>query len=70
MNSKIELSQQINYALSNYVLTDEVRSLLLDISNELEKDLSKEQKMQLWLKWASLFKDFAVVASNILKGPE
>jgi len=70
MQSKIDLKEQIQNALSNLEMTVEVRSLLLNIMNDLEKDLSNEQKFQLWLKWAGIVKDIAVVASKFIKGPE
>lgn len=70
MNSKIELKQQINYVLAQFEMSEEVRHLLISLNNDLEKDISECQKMQMWLKWVSLFKDLALVALNIYKESE
>lgn len=70
MNSKEELSQKINYVLTNFELSAEVKTLLLDLKDQLNKDLSSNEKFDLWIKFVSIFKDFAVIASNFIKGPE
>lgn len=70
MNSKIELKQQINYALTQFEMSEEVRHLLISLKNDLEKDISECQKMQMWLKWVSLFKDLTLVALNIYQKSE
>ncbi|WP_155845018.1 hypothetical protein [Chryseobacterium daeguense] len=70
MNSKIELSQKINYVLTHCDMPVEVKQLLLNIKDELNKDLNSDEKFDLWIKLISIFKDVAIVATNIIKGPE
>ncbi|MCY1662805.1 hypothetical protein [Chryseobacterium sp. SL1] len=70
MNSKIELKQQINYALAQFEMSEEIRNLLISINNDLEKDITENQKMQMWLKWVTVFKDLTLVALNIYKESE
>ncbi|MCS3533103.1 hypothetical protein M2373_004530 [Chryseobacterium sp. JUb7] len=70
MNSKIELSQQINYVLIHCEISVEVKQLLLNIKDELNKDLNSDERFDLWIKLISIFKDIALVATNFIKGPE
>lgn len=70
MNSKEELSQKINYVLTNCELSAEVKALLLDLKDQLNKDLSSNEKFDIWIKFVSIFKDFAIIASKFIKGPE
>ncbi|WP_164976672.1 hypothetical protein [Chryseobacterium sp. CH21] len=51
-------------------MSEEVRHLLISLNNDLEKDINECQKMQMWLKWVSLFKDLTLVALNIYQESE
>lgn len=57
MNSKINLKEKIEFALSNHEMSNEVRELVISLKESLEKDLDENQKWQLYLKWITIFKD-------------
>ncbi|WP_294285487.1 hypothetical protein [uncultured Chryseobacterium sp.] len=51
-------------------MSEEVKQLLLNIKDELSKDLNHAERLELWIKLISIFKDVSVIAFNFIKGPE
>ncbi len=57
-----QLQTKIDYIISNKELSNEVIDILQEIKSDLGNIKSREDKIQIYLKWISVFKD----ASNLI----
>lgn len=60
------IKNKISYVLENYELSDEARSILVELQEEINDNLNQEERFSVFIKWMSIFKDAANIA-NIFK---
>ncbi len=59
-----QLQNKLDEIISNHNVSKETLSLLLEIKNDLNTISTDKDRVQIYLKWISIFKDASYIFTN------